>query len=178
MVLAGARYAKRTDALADFKDVWGAKHEGEFDHTAVAVLTKNEHGELQIERHNSTTKHMGWGGALLGAALVVVAPPVGVAALAAGTATGGALAGAGAWVGHFHHTIPKKDVAEVSELLDSGESGLIVAAVNRKGTDIEHLLSHAVATKIIETKAGDMEAEFEKGIKEAEAIKAASAASA
>jgi uncharacterized membrane protein len=76
--------------------VWGARHQGEFDHTDVAVLTKDASGELQVERHDSTAKHFAWGGALLGAALVIVAPPVGIAAVAAG---GGALAGAGGMCG-------------------------------------------------------------------------------
>ena len=40
-------------------------------------------------------------------------------------------AGAGALVGHFHHNIPKQDVEAVGELLESGDSGLIVVAVNR-----------------------------------------------
>ena len=77
MVLAAARYKSRDDAVEAFKIVWGARHQGEFDHTDVAVLTKDATGELQVERHDSTAKHFGWGGALLGAALVIVAPPRG-----------------------------------------------------------------------------------------------------
>ena len=36
---------------------------GEFDHTAVAVLTKDANGKLQMERHDSTAKHLAWAGA-------------------------------------------------------------------------------------------------------------------
>jgi hypothetical protein len=43
----------------------------------VAVLTKDASGELPAERHDSTAKHLAWGGALPGAALVIMAPPVG-----------------------------------------------------------------------------------------------------
>jgi hypothetical protein len=82
MVLAAAKYSDRSDAVADFKEVWGTKHAGELDHIAVAVLTKNADGELQVERHDSTAKHFAWGGALVGAALVVVAPPAGAAPFA------------------------------------------------------------------------------------------------
>lgn len=32
MVLAAARYASRGDAVEAFKIVWGARHQGEFDH--------------------------------------------------------------------------------------------------------------------------------------------------
>lgn len=166
MVLAAARYASRDDAVKAFKIVWGARHQGEFDHTDVAVLTKDATGELQVERHDSTAKHFAWGGALLGAALVIVAPPVGIAAVATG---GAALAGAGGIVGHFWHTISKEKLREVSELLHSGESGLLVIAVNHKGTDIAPLLENAEKKTVIETKAGDLDAAFEEGLQKAKA---------
>ena len=103
ITLATARYSDRDGAVNDFKAVWDARKGGEFDHTAVAVLTKDESGKLQVERHDSTAKHLTWGGAILGAALTVVAPPVGASMLAGA----GAVGGAGALVGHFHHNIPK-----------------------------------------------------------------------
>ena len=40
MVIAGAKYATRNDAVEAYKVVWGARHQGEFDHMDVAVLTK------------------------------------------------------------------------------------------------------------------------------------------
>jgi len=133
ITVATARYSDRDSAVNDFKAVWDARKGGEFDHTAVAVLTKDESGKLQVERHDSTAKHLTWGGAILGAALTVVAPPVGVSMLVGA----GAVGGAGALVGHFHHNIPKRDVEEAGDLLESGQSGLIVVAVNRKGSDIQ-----------------------------------------
>jgi uncharacterized membrane protein len=166
LVLAAARYASRDDAVEAFKIVWGARHQGEFDHTDVAVLTKDAAGDLQVERHDSTAKHFAWGGALLGAALVIVAPAAGIAAVAAGGAAG---AGAGGLVGHFWHTISKEHLREVSDLLDSGESGLLIIAVNHKGTDITPLLENAEKKTVIETQAGDLDAAFEDGVKKAEA---------
>jgi uncharacterized membrane protein len=163
LVLAAARYGSREDAVAAYKIVWGARHQGEFDHMDVAVLTKDATGELQEERHDSTAKHFAWGGALLGAALVIVAPPVGIAAVAAGGAAAGGL------VGHFWHTISKEKLREVSELLDSGESGLLIVAVNHKGTDIAPLLENAEKKAVIETRAGDLDAAFEDGLKKAQA---------
>jgi len=156
IVLAAARYGNREDAVADFKTVKDAKSLGEFDHTAVAVLTKDEDGYLQIERHDTTAKHMAW----IGAALVVVAPPAGAAALATG-------AGAGALVGHFWRNIPKAKVKEAGDLLESGESGLIVVAVNRKGSDIEPLLARAEKKVVINTVAGDLDAQMDKELAKA-----------
>jgi uncharacterized membrane protein len=166
LVLAGARYANRDDAVSAFNIVWGARHQGEFDHMAVAVLTKDANGELQLERHDSTAKHFAWSGALLGAALVVVAPPVGIAAVAAG---GAGVAAAGGIVGHFWNNIPKEKIREVSDLLHAGQSGLLIVAVNHKGTDIAPLLDKAEKKTVIETTAGDLDAAFESGLQKAHA---------
>ena len=46
-----ARYSSRDAAVEGFKMVWDAHKGGEFDHTAVAVLTKDASGKLQVERH-------------------------------------------------------------------------------------------------------------------------------
>ena len=134
--------------------VWDAHQGGEFDHTAVAVLTKDDSGKLQVERHDTTAKHLAW----VGAALAVVAPGVGVVAGA----------GTGALVGHFHHNIPKKDVEAIAELLESGQSGLIVVAVNKVGTDIEPLLAGADKTKVVQTTWGDLDAEIDSEIAKAQ----------
>jgi hypothetical protein len=91
---------------------------------------------------------------------------VGIAAVATG---GAALAGAGGIVGHFWHTIPKEKLREISELLHVGESGLLIIAVNRKGTDIAPLLENAEKKTVIETKAGNLDAAFEDGLKKAQA---------
>jgi uncharacterized membrane protein len=156
ITLAAASYSDRDSALYDFDDVMAAHREGELDHTAVAVLTKDADGELQVERHDTTAKHLAWAGA----ALVVVAPAVGAGLVA----SAGAGAGAGALVGHFHHNIPKKDVQAIGALLKSGQSGLIVVAVNRYGEDVEAMLKHAEKTVVTNTTWGDLDAEIEKAI--------------
>ena len=160
IVLAAAKYPNRDLAVEDFHRVWSARKEGEFDHTAVAVLTKDANGKLQTERHDSTAKHMGWAGA----GLAVLAPGVGVAAAA----------GAGAIAGHFWHNIPKDKVREAATLLESGESGLIIVAVNKQGTDITPLLQNAEKTSVMQTDAGNLQAEMDKELAEAEAGKAQS----
>jgi len=154
ITLATAKYSSRELAVEDFKTVWGARKEGDFDHTAVAVVTKDADGKLQIDRHDSTAKHLAWAGA----ALAVVAPGVGVAVGAGG----------GAIIGHFHHNIPKDDVREAGELLESGESGLIVVAVNKLGTDIKPLLPNAEKTSVIQTNAGNLQAEIDQELANAE----------
>ena len=161
IVLAAARYKDRDLAVQDFKAVWGAHKDGEYNHTAVAVLTKDADGRLQMERHDSTSKHLGWAGA----ALVVLVPPIGVSLAGA--------AGTGAIVGHFWHNIPKDKVREAATLLEAGESGLIVVAVNKTGIDITPLFQHAETTSVIETVAGDLQADIDRELQAAKRSKAA-----
>jgi uncharacterized membrane protein len=162
MALVAARYAERANAVQDFKEIWSAKREGELDHIAAAVLTKNTDGELQVERHDSTAKHLAWGGALLGSVLVVVAPPAGLSALAL---TGGL-------AGHFWHSIPKDQVQQASDLLESGQSGLIIVAVNRTASEIGPFVGRAEKSVLIDTLAGDLEGVFDHALEEAQRTKA------
>ena len=155
IVLAAARYKSRDLAVEDYETVWKARKDGEFDHTAVAVLTKGSDGKLQMERHDSTAKHLAWAGA----ALVVLVPPIGVGLVAG--------AGTGAIVGHFWHNIPKDKVHEAADLLESGQSGLVIVAVNKHDTDITPLLSNAEKSTVIETTAGNLQADLDKELSDA-----------
>lgn len=161
LVLVGARYATKEDAVKDYHIVWGAKRAGELDHLSVAVLSKNVTGELEVDRHNSSTKKAAWSGAVLGAALVLVAPPTGLTAVATG---GGGTAGVGALVGHMWKAIDRDKINRLGELLETGESGLLIVAVNRQGSDIVPLLANAEAFAVIDTEAGDLDTTFSEAV--------------
>jgi len=165
LLLVGARYPNRDDAAHDFERLWGARHKGKYDHVSVALLTKDADGELQVEQHDSTTKHAAWGGAVLGAALVLVAPPVGLAAIAVG---GGAMAGVGGVVGHLWHSIPKDDVAAVSRLLHSGDSGLLAVLAGWKKEEVSPLLERAEHLEVVQTTVGRLDEAFDQAVKDAE----------
>ncbi len=77
MTLAAAAYKTRPEAVEAFKTVWAARHQGQFDHMALAVLTKDEDGQLQVERHDSTAKHVAWTGVAVGAALLAICTATG-----------------------------------------------------------------------------------------------------
>jgi len=172
ITLAVAVYADREGAVEDYHAVRAAKTEGEYDHIALAVLTKRPDGSVQVERHDSTAKHLAWGGALVGGALLVLAPvaaPVAIVTSAGvgGGATAAGLAGAGGIAGHFWHNIPKAKVREMSDLLETGESGLIIVAVNKMGSDISPLLVHAEKTIVDDTTKADLEAVYDGAVQEA-----------
>lgn len=172
ITLAAATYASRGAALEDYDTVRAAKTEGEYDHIAIAVITKRADGTVEVERHDSTAKHLAWGGALVGAAALVLTPvaapvAIGVSLGAGGGLTAAGLAGAGGIAGHFWHNVPKEKVREMSDLLHDGESGLIVVAVNKLGSDISPLLGRAEKVVIDDTSKGDLEAAYDQAIEAA-----------
>ncbi len=176
ILLAVATYPSRESALIDYETVRTAKSAGEYDHIAIAVLTKDQFGNLQSERHDSSAKHLAWGGALIGAAMLVAAPVAAPVIIAGGTGIGasagvaggaswvGAAAGAGGLAGHFWRNIPKEKVREMGDLLEAGESGLIIAAVNKKGSDITPLLSNATKFIVDDTTHGDLDAIYSDAV--------------
>ena len=68
ITVAVATYLNIEAAHQDYDASARMKHEGQLDHVAIAVVMKDEDGELQIDRHDSTAKHLAWGGGVLGAA--------------------------------------------------------------------------------------------------------------
>jgi hypothetical protein len=157
LVLAAARYASSNDAVRDYQVVWGARHGGAFDHMSVAVLAKDIRGVLQVGRHGSTAKHLALGGSVLSAALLIVAPAVDATVVAAADVV---LPGAKGIAAHLRHVVPDEDLQEVSELLGAGACGLLIVAIDRRGTQISPLLEHAEEAAVVETKTGDLDAAF------------------
>jgi uncharacterized membrane protein len=169
VVLAVATYRSRAAAESDFDAVWGVKQERGLDQVAAAVLEKGANGELEMRRHDSTAKHLAWGGALLGGAITVVAAPLGIIVLAPVVASGAEWAGVGAIVGHFWHNIPRDDLRKMSDLLEDGQAALVVVAVGHAGKDITALLVHAAGTIVTATTRADFEADFATAVEAAEA---------
>ena len=150
-----ASYRDEAEATRDFTAVWGARADGDFHHTSVAVLTRDPDGDLRVGLSDSTAKYLVWGGALLGAGLFVLAPAVGVRML---TATG--LTGAGAIIGHFRDNAAQEAIAAGADLLESGPAALVVVAVNRRGADMVALLEHASTASAVDMLWGDLEEEL------------------
>jgi|tagenome__1003787_1003787.scaffolds.fasta_scaffold19774744_1 hypothetical protein len=155
VALIGANYGSRDSAVHDFASVWAARHDGDFHHTSVALLTKDCDGRLHVERHNSTAKHLEWGGALLGAALAVVTPTAGIEIL---SAVG--WSGAGAMVGHFRQHADPADLAAIAGVLEADASALVVVVVNRRGHLLTPLLGRAVGRASVDMPWGDLEEEL------------------
>ena len=155
IALIGACYSRRDRAVDDFTSVWSTRSDGDFHHTAVAVLTKDCAGELHVDRHNSTAKHLEWGGALLGSALVVLAPAAGIELLA-----GVGWSGAGAMIGHFRQHTDPEELARIGGLLTVGSAALVVVVVNRSAGNLTPWLTQAHERGSVDLPWGDLEEEL------------------
>jgi uncharacterized membrane protein len=118
------------------RDLHAANVIGAFD---AGVATKEADGSVQVRR--KTSKHAGWTGVAAGAVVGLLFPPSII-----GTAiVGGA---AGSVVGHFWRSLDRGDIKELGELLDSGQSALIVIGKDR--LDEEFRKAGLVAQKHIQ----------------------------
>lgn len=166
--VAVATYSDKASAEQDYNAIKGIKHEGELDHVAVTMVNKKSDGSLDLDRHDTTAKHMAWGGAALGGALTVIAAPLGIVFLADLAATSAVWAGAGGLVGHFWKNIPKDVARQMGDLLESGDFGLVIVAVNPKGTDVGALLANA-DSKLVEDNVSDPDGALEAAFEQADA---------
>ena len=166
--VAVATYANENDCDTDYTAVRSIKSGGQLDHIAISKVHKDSDGKLKMDRHDSTAKHLAWGGGILGGLLTVVAAPLGIVFLGQLAVNTAVAAGAGGLVGHFWHNIPKDDVRKMSDLLEAGDWGLVIVAVNPQGTDVGALLGHAVDKHVVDNVM-DTDGELEKAFEAVDA---------
>ena len=146
LVVFGARYDSQDDAVADYEAVKDLYQEGGLiDTYDAAVVSRHTDGKVKIvKKHEQPTRQGAWGGlgiGLAGGALVALFPAVGLGgALLAGGAGGSAL---GAMAGHVAAGMSRSDLKELGELLDGGESGLIVIAATDLEAHVESAITRA-----------------------------------
>lgn len=148
-VLLAATYDSQDAAIADYDAVHALYVETDLlDTYDAAVISKTDAGRVKIvKKHEQPTRQGAWGGlgiGLVGGALVALFPAVG---LGAGLLVGGAGgAGLGALGGHVAAGMSRSDLEDIGELLDAGDSGLLVVAA----TDLEARVETAIdrATKL------------------------------
>ncbi len=163
-------YDSEADALADYDAVRKLYTDlGIIDTYDAAVLTKGSDGKVKIvKRVEEPTRQGAVGGLLVGLAVgaVVALFPAAAIGLGAGMAVGGAFgAGAGAVAGHVAGGMSRSDLKDLGELLDEGESGLVVVAA----TDVEARVE--AATKLAKKQAkAQLQADTDAMKKELDAL--------
>ena len=151
LIVFGAAYSDVADAMADFSKVEDWRTEGEIGDYDGAIVTKEPSGMLVLSNGHSAGRFKGVSaGAVVGGMLGVVFPPsiIGMAALGAG---------AGAIAGRTKKHIGRGDIKSLGELLNPGESGILIVTDHVSDKAATELLPKAIRKKSIEVE-GDAEA--------------------
>jgi uncharacterized membrane protein len=154
-----AIYSGYDDCLADYGllvEAHAAKLVGTYD---VALIKKDVDGKIHVEKHEKPTQHGAWGGIAVGALVGVLFPP----SVLGAAAVGGVAGGLG---GHLRKGMSRGDAKELGELLEDGQSALVVIGESRVAEQLDRALTRA--EKSIEKEIDSDAKEFERELKEAE----------
>jgi uncharacterized membrane protein len=154
-----ATYATPADAYADYEtllDLHAASLVGTYD---VAIITKDDHGKVHVEKHEKPTQHGAWTGIAVGAVVGILFPPSVIGSAAVGGLAGGV-------IGHLAHGMSRGDMHELGELVEEGQAALLVVGQSRVGEQLDKALTRALKSVEKETEAD--RAEFERELKQAE----------
>jgi uncharacterized membrane protein len=143
LYLYGGAYATTDDARADLahlRDLHRGKHIGHYDALAI---NKKPDGSVAVIDLDATERGTGaWKGALAGGALMVLFPPSVLLGAAAGAA-------AGAIANDTNKRISRSDAEGLADLLDPGESGVLVVAENIEDAYSSALLRRATRQRAV-----------------------------
>jgi uncharacterized membrane protein len=170
MIVFGASYDNEDDAVADYESVKKLYKDTDLlDTYDAAVVSKHDDGKVKIvKKHEQPTRHGAWGGlgiGIVGGALVALFPAITLGgALIVGGVGGGALE---ALAGHVTRGMSRGDLKELGELLDDGQSGLVVVAATDMESRVQDALNHAAKVTKKELRADEkaLEAEIDEAAK-------------
>jgi len=157
-----AIYANRDDAHADYEGLL-ALHDlnlvGTYD---VALVDRDEQGKVHVRKHEKPTQHGAWGGIAVGAVVGILFPP----SVLGAAAVGGLAGGVGA---HLKKGMSRGDAKELGELLERGQSALIVVGESRVEEQLDKALTRAERTieKELDADADQLKRELEEAEKAA-----------
>jgi uncharacterized membrane protein len=169
LLVFAASYEAVDDAVADYeavRDIWNETAGDTYD---AAVVTHQEDGKVKIVKHYEEPTiqgaAIGIGVGLAVGALVALFPAVAIGAgLAAGSAGG---AGLGALAGHAAAGISRSDLKDLGELLDEGQSGLLVVAAQDSEARVDAAVTRG--NKLLKKQMRADEKDLEKALDEAKA---------
>ena len=116
-------YPSEAAARSDYdilKDLYGAGDVGTYD---AAVITKDRHGKVHVNKDETATRHGGWGGLVAGAVVGLLFPP----SILVGAVVGGAIGAVG---GHVFRGMSREDLKDFGNVIDVGAAALVVVGAS------------------------------------------------
>ena len=145
-------YPSWAAAQADYdvvKDLHAAGAVGTYD---AAVVTKDDGGNVHVNKDEMATRHGAWGGAAVGALVGILFPPAIVASAAVGAAVGGV-------GGHLWRGMSRADVKELGEVIDDGQAALVIVGESKleQAVDKAGLKAEKHIAKELDVKPKDID---------------------
>lgn len=150
-----ARYDNEDEARSDleeFQEIASVGLVGKFD---TAILTKTAEGKVKIEKHGSQARTGGWKGAVAGGIVGLLFPPSILAGALAGAA-------AGSVAGKLWGGMSRNDLNALGEVLDDGETGLVIVGESTVDEFVEKALKRATKRirKVAKANLADLDREL------------------
>jgi uncharacterized membrane protein len=151
-------YSDEAQAQEDYqvvKDLHSAGAVGTYD---AAVVTKDHHGKVHVNKDELSTRHGAWGGAATGAVIGILFPPAIIGTALVGAAIGGV-------GGHLWRGMSRADVKELGDIIDDGQAALVVVGESKIGEAVQK--AAAKADKRIAKELGVSPKDIDNAIQEA-----------
>ena len=151
-------YPSWAAAQADYdvvKDLHAAGAVGTYD---AAVVTKDDGGNVHVNKDEMATRHGAWGGAAVGALVGILFPPAIIGTAAVGAAVGGV-------GGHLWRGMSRADVKELGDVIDDGQAALVIVGESKveQAVDKAGLKAEKHVAKDLDVKPKDID----KAVREA-----------
>src|ERR671917_775375 len=128
-----ATYDEVADARQDYQEVKQAHDRGFLARYDVAVVWKNDRGEIEIDSvSDEASRKWLWAGLGVGALIGLIFPPSILATSAIGALSG-------AVIGKFRDGIAQNDLEQIGEALTGDNSALVVVAQDRVAEALEKI---------------------------------------
>jgi uncharacterized membrane protein len=154
-------YGDEATARADYRlvqDLHQAKAIGSYD---ALVVTRDDAGKVHVDKDETAVRRGAWSGAVVGAFVGVVLPPVILGAAVAGAAVGGVGA-------HLRQHLSRSDVEELGDLIGQGEAALVVLGRSRLDDVLDggRLNAQKYVSKQLGVKAKDLDQAVHQAVRE------------
>jgi uncharacterized membrane protein len=140
------------------KDLHAAGAVGTYD---ASVVTKDDNGEVHVNKDETTTRHGAWGGAAAGAVVGILFPPSLIGSAIVG-------AGVGGIGGHLWKGMSRSDVKEFGELIDDGQAALVIVGETKIQAAIEkaNLKAEKHVAKELDVSSKDLDQAVQEAAKD------------
>jgi hypothetical protein len=135
--MAVASYASKSAAERDFCDV--------LDQVTAAIVEKGADGSLTMDRHHCAAPDSSRGGHLLGAALIVLAAPLGLRFLPSVMVNPESWVAVAQTAAHFWQNVPRSELHRMGDLLEARQAGIVLVSVDQTTQEVGRLLGSATA---------------------------------